>query len=230
MAWRRSGDKPLSAPMMDSLLTHVCVTRPQWVILQISKVKITSEVPIRRWANIYWWRCQSYGQCLRLAWYSEFLNPSGSEVRIYCYNQINIMTADALAPCVAKSTASMILTVRDKYILVFLKKIFQLTARSQFMRNDTEWCKCIFIFPKRYSAWQELNQMYYKPEEPYEIAVSHLFCETPTKRWPDWSSLSQQSDWSTLTAAIVESWMRLIDQYNPHCAAFISRRIKFIYI
>ena len=31
MAWRRSGDKPLSEPKMDSLLTHICVTGPQWV-------------------------------------------------------------------------------------------------------------------------------------------------------------------------------------------------------
>ena len=31
MAWRRSGDKPLSEPMMFSLLTHIWVTRPQWV-------------------------------------------------------------------------------------------------------------------------------------------------------------------------------------------------------
>ena len=31
MAWRRSGDKPLSQPMMISLPTHICVTRPQWV-------------------------------------------------------------------------------------------------------------------------------------------------------------------------------------------------------
>ena len=30
-AWRRSGDKPLSEPMMISLPTHMCVTRPQWV-------------------------------------------------------------------------------------------------------------------------------------------------------------------------------------------------------
>ena len=29
MAWRRSGDKPLSEPMMISLPTHICVTRPQ---------------------------------------------------------------------------------------------------------------------------------------------------------------------------------------------------------
>ena len=31
MAWRHSGDKPLSEPMMVSLPTHICVTRPQWV-------------------------------------------------------------------------------------------------------------------------------------------------------------------------------------------------------
>ena len=33
MAWRRSGDEPLSEPVMVSLLTHICVTRPQWVKL-----------------------------------------------------------------------------------------------------------------------------------------------------------------------------------------------------
>ena len=32
MAWRRPGDKPLSEPMMVSLTTHICVTRPQWDI------------------------------------------------------------------------------------------------------------------------------------------------------------------------------------------------------
>ena len=31
IAWRRPGDKPLSESMMVSLLTHICVTRPQWV-------------------------------------------------------------------------------------------------------------------------------------------------------------------------------------------------------
>ena len=31
MAWRRPGDKTLSEPMMVSLPTHLCVTRPQWV-------------------------------------------------------------------------------------------------------------------------------------------------------------------------------------------------------
>ena len=31
MAWRRRGDKLLSDLMMISVLTHICVTRPQWV-------------------------------------------------------------------------------------------------------------------------------------------------------------------------------------------------------
>ena len=31
MAWCRAGDKPFSEPMLVSLLTHICVIRPQWV-------------------------------------------------------------------------------------------------------------------------------------------------------------------------------------------------------
>ena len=31
MAWRRPGDKPLSEPRMENLVTHICVTLPQWV-------------------------------------------------------------------------------------------------------------------------------------------------------------------------------------------------------
>ena len=33
MAWHWSSDKPLSELMMVSLLTHLCITRPQWVNL-----------------------------------------------------------------------------------------------------------------------------------------------------------------------------------------------------
>ena len=31
MAWRRPGSKPLSEPMVVSLMRHICVTQPQWV-------------------------------------------------------------------------------------------------------------------------------------------------------------------------------------------------------
>ena len=36
MAWHHWGDKPLSEPMMVSLLTHICVTLPQWVKMDIT--------------------------------------------------------------------------------------------------------------------------------------------------------------------------------------------------
>ena len=48
MAWRRSGDKPLSEPMMVSLLTHICVTRPQWVLKEIPGGQLRN----RRWSSL----------------------------------------------------------------------------------------------------------------------------------------------------------------------------------
>ena len=47
MAWHRPGDKPLSQPMTVCLLSHICVTRPQWV-----KIQSIAEPPlIVRWPN-----------------------------------------------------------------------------------------------------------------------------------------------------------------------------------
>ena len=40
MAWRRPGDKPLSEPVIVSLLTHICVSRLQWVNMQHSPVPL----------------------------------------------------------------------------------------------------------------------------------------------------------------------------------------------
>ena len=47
MAWRRPGDKPLSEPMMASLLTHICVTRPQWV--NVHMFPVFSEACTQQW-------------------------------------------------------------------------------------------------------------------------------------------------------------------------------------
>ena len=41
VAWRRPGDKPLSEPMLVILLTHICVTRPQWVKL-INRARVVT--------------------------------------------------------------------------------------------------------------------------------------------------------------------------------------------
>ena len=41
MAWRRQGDKPLSGPVMVSLLTHMCITRPQWVKCLVATIPVS---------------------------------------------------------------------------------------------------------------------------------------------------------------------------------------------
>ena len=43
MAWHRPDDKPLSEPVMVSLLTNICVTRPQWV-KQIHDIQLVNKV------------------------------------------------------------------------------------------------------------------------------------------------------------------------------------------
>ena len=42
MAWRRPGDKPLSGQIMVRMLTHICVTRPQWVNNQTTECDVSS--------------------------------------------------------------------------------------------------------------------------------------------------------------------------------------------
>ena len=59
MAWRRPGDKPLSEPMMVSLTTHICVTRPQWVNKYVQRQEITY-APQLQW----WWPVGYQGKFL----------------------------------------------------------------------------------------------------------------------------------------------------------------------
>ena len=49
MAWRRPGDKPLSEPMMVSLLTHICVTRPQWVNTDLDLCRCMTSLGYNDW-------------------------------------------------------------------------------------------------------------------------------------------------------------------------------------
>ena len=55
MAWRRPGDKPFSEPMMVSLPTHICVTRPQWVKYCSGNVNQWIHVTIIFW-NMHLWQ------------------------------------------------------------------------------------------------------------------------------------------------------------------------------
>ena len=58
MACRLAGTKPLSEPMMVSLMTHIWVTRPQWVKLLhgLSLVAVGLSVGYKTWPPIGWHR------------------------------------------------------------------------------------------------------------------------------------------------------------------------------
>ena len=80
MAWRRPGDKPLSEPVMVSLLTHICVTRPQWVkwlIIMISHTKVTDLLHLH-WFRLIgpyeiWMKFQVSGFQTYLSWWLRYL-------------------------------------------------------------------------------------------------------------------------------------------------------------
>ena len=55
----------------------------------------------------------------------------GAQAGIVQEKQVNIMAADALARCVARSSADMALTVQDKELLVSCEEGFQPTTSSQ---------------------------------------------------------------------------------------------------
>ena len=42
IAWRRPGDKPVSEPIMVRSMTHICITRPQWVLTPTNQQLISN--------------------------------------------------------------------------------------------------------------------------------------------------------------------------------------------
>ena len=71
MAWRRPGDKLLSEPMMVNLLTHICVTRPQWVketCVIYFKFHLSLFLEARLTINLYCFVCE-----VRMKWLSSTL-------------------------------------------------------------------------------------------------------------------------------------------------------------
>ena len=77
MAWRRPGDKPLSEPMMVNLLTHICVTRPQWVNLTWNTSSYT--VYIKRTLMISYSLMMhgcSFPVCTRSIYYCQYLTKA----------------------------------------------------------------------------------------------------------------------------------------------------------
>ena len=77
MAWCRPGDKPLFEPMMFSLLTHICVTRPHWAkIRNWLKAKIHQPLvsfTISHWIGAYCLSKRLTAECVSAE--RDLINP-----------------------------------------------------------------------------------------------------------------------------------------------------------
>ena len=71
MAWHRSGDKPLSEPMMVRSLTHICVTQPQWVNPEYVYKAVWMRVCMDEWVDgsMNVWMDRWIFGCVKDAWY-----------------------------------------------------------------------------------------------------------------------------------------------------------------
>ena len=117
MAWRRPGDKPLSEPVMVCLLTHICVTWPQWVNT-LEQISIEFQT-----------RCHNFDKRKCISKYhlqnvSHFISKPKcfSPLVKWKYSQIILiktMVADVLAPCLKWGRVSImytILALRNVYV------------------------------------------------------------------------------------------------------------------
>ena len=81
MAWCRQGDKPLSEPMMVSLLTHICATRPQWVKYNMGVGKtLNNTSSIRFSTNPFCWHSLQFDILKwQVTWQYDIIHhPNGS--------------------------------------------------------------------------------------------------------------------------------------------------------
>ena len=78
MAWHLSGNKPLSEPMMLSLLMHICITWPQWIKVYISKLIAYQHNHII--SSTHWMNWPSFGR-----W--DFI-CNVLHILLYCYQNI----------------------------------------------------------------------------------------------------------------------------------------------
>ena len=94
MAWRRSGDKPLSEPMMVRLPMHICVTRPQWVnglASSITKSSANPEHISKKFESKYIFFLTFKMSIILLRFRPQYLIPSGTGTRISWENYIPAM-------------------------------------------------------------------------------------------------------------------------------------------
>ena len=144
MAWHRSGDKPLSEPVVVNLLTHICVTWPEWVNRTGAEIRII-------WAN--------------------FVSTVVTGVLTSCLTMLSlskhdIFFAGSTGPCLPagriSATCAILVFKKCKYIFMFPKTNFLFVPVIQGQRPIV----CQFEPPIQ-------DKMHVKPEV-WQMGLTHL--------------------------------------------------------
>ena len=102
--------------------------------------------------------------CSMLKWYiyiyiSKKINPFGSDTKKFWENEVKTMSADALAPCITRTPATMVLTVLDKQFLVFHFEGFQLPV--PILCWDKKNMKKFYVFTNKISTRRVIAVLIY---------------------------------------------------------------------
>ena len=93
----------------------------------------------------------THSSCRMKYWFDS----SNAEMEIFWENQVNTMVVDALAHCVARSSATMVLTMQDKQVFVYYWGINIATTPSQHWKL-VENANIFICFLKW--IWHEVHQ------------------------------------------------------------------------
>ena len=158
MARRQPRDKPLSKPMMVSLLLHICVTRPQWV-----KARGKLKRYHRKNLDDFTFLTQIFNRFQRWYHFILFLNKSTQallnefrylflkRVKYYMPLSIHLMVVDAHATQTDGISPAMIWNLQHQRVLDFHVKGVQLLVSSQFGEIIVN-TKCFAVFLHTYSG------------------------------------------------------------------------------
>ena len=139
--------------------------------------------------GVYWtdYFVEIYDYCLRRGFASTLqigngirymgngleLNSTGAETGLFCDNKVNIMAADALTPCIIRTSAAIVLTVQDKQNLVFHEEGFQLPILSPCWEMKKIQIHN-FVFSEKFSTIMIGNKPYSKYLRVHYTSMHYL--------------------------------------------------------
>ena len=155
MAWHRPGDKPLSEPMLASLLMHICVPRPQWfkVVDRCAGSRVnTNHVRFAACAGCkLWTRAPEFRRQLRHPLLCRTSITLYTKAMVYIYRslyklntyRLNTCTCYLVCDCCAPVTVHLtsMKEVKERMVTSVLNGMHKMTSVCRKIRHSESQCR-----------------------------------------------------------------------------------------